>query len=43
MPVVISDTSPLRALAVHLGHMEWLQELFPARYDCLPLSQREPR
>lgn len=27
MPVVISDTSPLRALA-HLGHMEWLQELF---------------
>ena len=27
MPVVISDTSPLRALA-HLGHMAWLQELF---------------
>lgn len=27
MPVVISDTSPLRALA-HLGHIEWLQELF---------------
>lgn len=27
MPVVISDTSPLRALA-HLGHMDWLQELF---------------
>jgi len=27
MPVVISGTSPLRALA-HLGHMEWLQELF---------------
>jgi hypothetical protein len=27
MPVVISDTSPLRALA-HLGHMQWLQELF---------------
>lgn len=27
MPVVISDTSPLRALT-HLGHMEWLQELF---------------
>jgi predicted nucleic acid-binding protein len=27
MPVVISDTSPLRALA-HLGHVEWLQELF---------------
>jgi predicted nucleic acid-binding protein len=33
MPVVISDTSPLRALA-HLGHLEWLQELF--RQVCLP-------
>jgi hypothetical protein len=27
MPVVVSDTSPLRALA-HLDHMEWLQDLF---------------
>jgi predicted nucleic acid-binding protein len=27
MQVIISDTSPLRALG-HLGHMEWLQELF---------------
>ena len=27
MPVVVSDTSPLRALA-HLGHLGWLQELF---------------
>jgi predicted nucleic acid-binding protein len=33
MPVVISDTSPLRALA-HLGYLEWLQELF--RQVCLP-------
>ena len=27
MSVVISDTSPLRALA-HLGHVEWLEALF---------------
>jgi predicted nucleic acid-binding protein len=27
MAVVISDTSPLRALA-HLGHLEWLEDLF---------------
>ncbi len=27
MPVVVSDTSPLRALA-HLGHLEWLNDLF---------------
>jgi len=27
MPVVVSDTSPLRAL-VHLGHVEWLEVLF---------------
>jgi predicted nucleic acid-binding protein len=27
MPVVISDTSPVRALA-HLGHLAWLEHLF---------------
>jgi len=27
MPVVVSDTSPLRALH-HLGHLDWLRELF---------------
>jgi uncharacterized protein len=27
MPVVVSDTSPLRALQ-HLGHLDWLHELF---------------
>lgn len=27
MPVVVSDTSPLRALA-HLGHLDWLEHLF---------------
>lgn len=27
MPVVISDTSPVRALA-HLGHLAWLEQLF---------------
>jgi hypothetical protein len=27
MPVVISDTSPVRALA-HLGHLVWLERLF---------------
>ena len=27
MPVVVSDTSPLRALA-HLGYMDWLETLF---------------
>jgi predicted nucleic acid-binding protein len=27
MSVVVSDTSPIRALA-HLGHVEWLPEFF---------------
>jgi len=27
MPVVISDTSPVRVL-IHLGHVDWLRELF---------------
>jgi predicted nucleic acid-binding protein len=27
MPVIVSDTSPIRALA-HLGHLAWLQEFF---------------
>ncbi|MBL7038032.1 MAG: DUF3368 domain-containing protein [Pirellulaceae bacterium] len=43
MAVVVSDTSPLRALD-HLGHLDWLEELFDQVYlpPAVASESREP-